>query len=55
MFPHIFKAGLDKALPRDGVLLAGAAVVYHDTFTSANIIMNRNGERPSVEVPTEDS
>ena len=34
MFPHIFEAGLDESLPRDGVLLAGATVVHHYSLTS---------------------
>lgn len=35
MFPHVFKAGLDKTWPRDGVLLASTAVINYDSFTSA--------------------
>lgn len=37
MFPHVLEAGGDEALPRDGVLLAGAAVVHHHAVASANV------------------
>lgn len=35
MFPHVFEAGLHETLPRDRVLLASTAVVYHHTLAPA--------------------